>query len=71
MFGQYNLAENRVASKGPFCLRVRKPLKLEHSGAILFCRVCCRVFIIEDRRFRNTVKEILKESLLIQQQFYH
>ena len=39
-------------------------------GAILFCAVCCAVFIIEYRRFRNTVQERLKESLLVQH-FYH
>ena len=34
-------------------------------GAILFCGVCCAAFIIEDRRFRNTVQESLKECSTI------
>ena len=30
-------------------------------GAILLCRACCVVFIIEHRRFSNTAQRRLKE----------
>ena len=61
----------RAEQRGILSARSRAIEDRTQCGAILFCGMCCAVFIIEDRRFSNTVQKRLKESLLLQQQFYH